>query len=79
MNMLPLTTDPKNHERIYRIATEMIQNGLPPKFVQRTQTLAMEFEGAFDLMVLWQAESDVTEKGKIIDDLEKHLLDLQDR
>lgn len=75
---IPLTTDPKNHERVYRIAAEMIHKGLPPKFVQRAQTLALEYEGAFDLMVLWNEEADDEEKKKIICDLEEHIEDIRD-
>lgn len=73
-----LSTEQKHHREIYEIAASMIQAGLPPKFVQRAQNLAIEYEGAYDLMVLWHEESETEERGKIIADLEEHIDDKRD-
>ena len=62
---------------IYSIAAKMSETGLPPKFVKRSVDLAFEYDGIFDLFVLWQEEDNIEEKNQIIADIEEHVEDIQ--
>ena len=71
--MIPLTTDPKHKVEIYKIATEMAESGLSASFVADTVDLALEFEGAYDLMMMWSKEKDQAECDEIVTDLQEEI------
>ena len=73
----PFTTDPKNYGTIFEIAAQMIKSGLPSKFVDRVQDHAKEFEGTFNLVVLWQQETEQEEKNAILADLQEAVDDTE--
>lgn len=66
-------TDPKAHVQIMEIATRMKHAGLSNQFISDTAKLAQEYEGAYDLIVLWAKEE--TEKGRneIVADLQEEI------
>lgn len=68
--MIPLTTDPKHRVEIYKIATQMSQAELSASFVSDAVDLALEFEGAYDLLVMWSKEEDQKERDEIVADLQ---------
>lgn len=72
---LPFTTDPKNYGTIFEIAALMIKSGLPSKFANKVQEHAKEYEGSFNLMVMWQQESEQDERNEIIADLQEAIDD----
>jgi len=74
-DIVPFITDPKNYGTIFEIAALMIKNGLPSKFVNRVQDHAKQFEGSYDLMVLWNNETDQDERNEIIADLQEAIDD----
>lgn len=70
---LPLATDPKNYGIIHEISGEMLTLGLPPKFIERARRLAMEFEGGFDLLLLWRNAADQDFKNEVLADIEEQI------
>lgn len=74
-DILPFTTDPKNYGTIFEIAALMIKSGLPSKFVNRVQEHAKEFDGSFNLMVMWNQETEQEERNEIIADLQEAIDD----
>jgi DNA-binding phage protein len=66
-------TKPEDHIRIMEIATMMKQSGLSNEFVSLAATMAQEYEGTFDLMVLWTESSDQEEKDEIIADIQEEI------
>jgi len=66
-------TDPSAHVQIMEIATRMKHVGLSNQFISDVAKLAQEYEGAFDLMVLWDQEE--TEKGRneVVADLQEEI------
>lgn len=71
-----LITNPNKYSTILDIGTMMTNAGLPPIFVDRAINLAKEFEGGFDLLVLWRDEQDNTTKNKILADIQKEIEEL---
>jgi hypothetical protein len=72
-------TSPDAHVEIYRIATDMDGEGLSRQFISDAVQLALEYEGAFDLMKLWTNERDPEAKGEIISSLQEEIDDNQDK
>ena len=71
--MIPYTTDPKHHVHIMEVATEMTKKGLSDKFVSQTALMAQEYEGTYDLMVLWSEATDEVERNQIVADIQEEL------
>lgn len=57
-------------EVAYDIGVKMSQAGLPAPFVRNAIELALDLEGAFDLLELWRDEDDLSERDEIIADLQ---------
>ena len=66
-------TDPKSHVQIMSIATQMKKEGLSDDFVSASATLAQEYEGAHDLMVLWTEAENEAEKNEVVADLQEEI------
>lgn len=58
------------HLELYGIAVAMGQAGLPEEFIAAAVETAFEYEGVYDLMVMWRDEDDPTERGEIVADLQ---------
>jgi hypothetical protein len=58
------------HLELYAIAVAMGQAGLPEEFIAAAVETAFEFEGAYDLMVMWRDEDDPAERDEIVADLQ---------
>ena len=71
--MIPLTTNPKHRVEIYKIATDMAESGLSAAFVSDAVDMALEFEGAYDLMVMWTKEDEQKERDEIVADLQEEI------
>lgn len=71
--MIPLTTVPKHRVEIYKIATDMAGSGLSATFVSDAVDMALDFEGAYDLMVMWAKEEDQKERDEIVADLQEEI------
>lgn len=63
-------------ERILDIVSEMYDAGIERSFCTSAGELAMDFEGIYDLLVLWSEETDPAERDAIIQDLEDTLEDV---
>ncbi|MGB0678930.1 MAG: helix-turn-helix domain-containing protein [Polyangiales bacterium] len=57
-------------QEILSIATAMSQAGLPERFVADAVKTAIDFEGVYDLMCMWQAEEEAKERDAIVADLQ---------
>jgi hypothetical protein len=55
----------------YAIGLEMQKAGLPNGFIVAAVTTASEYEGIFELLQLWSAESDQAERDAIVSDLQE--------
>lgn len=55
------------------IGNKMRREGLTGEFVTNAIETALEFEGVYDLMVLYDEETDVHEKEEIIADIQDML------
>ncbi len=64
-------TDPKTHVHIMGIATRMKHARLSNQFISDAAKLAQEYEGAYDLMVLWDQE--VKGRSEIVADLQEEI------
>lgn len=62
-------TTPQQQLRVSQIATAMRDAGLKSPFVADCVSLANEYEGAHDLMVLWAEAKSQTEKDDVVRDL----------
>ena len=72
--MTPFKTDPKAHVHIMEIASEMKKAGLSDEFISGSATLAQEYEGAYDLVVLWaENANDQEERDEIAADLQEEI------
>jgi DNA-binding phage protein len=56
---------------VYQLASEMAKVGLSDKFITAMVGLASQYEGVYDLMVLWSEENDQGEKDHIIADIQE--------
>jgi len=55
---------------IKHICTEMIKAGISKKFVAGVERAAWEFEGIYDLMKMWDEETDEKERELYIADIQ---------
>ena len=74
---LILSTDKSNFGKIHEISGEMLKEGLSASFVERAMRLAMDFEGGYDLFLLWHNEKDGIAKNEILVDIENEIEELK--
>ncbi|PWU21023.1 MAG: hypothetical protein C5B49_03250 [Bdellovibrio sp.] len=67
--MSAFKTSPEQQVRVYEIATAMKNAGLGANFITDCVKLALEYEGAHDLMALWAEASNQEEEDEVIADL----------
>lgn len=73
--MISFTTTSEQKLELYQIATQMSAAGLPADFIAAAVKRAEEYEGTFDLMILWRDENDSQERNETIADLEEAIED----
>ena len=66
-------TSPEQHLEVYGIATAMKTAGLGASFITDCVKLALEYEGAHDLIALWAEAESPNEKNDIIADLQDEI------
>ena len=64
------TTTSEQKLEVYKIAAAIAASGLSAHFISGAVALASEYEGAYDLMKLWSAET-IQEQDEICADLEE--------
>ena len=64
---------------LFEIAMQMKQAGLADKFITDAVNTAQEFEGVYDLMVMWRDESDPKERDEIVADIQDMIDDTAQR
>lgn len=69
--MIPFTTTAEQKVEVYGVATTMKHAGLPDRFIQAAVEVASEYEGAYDLMVLWRDTDDEEARADIVHDLQE--------
>lgn len=65
----------KNKNKLFDIKVKMIQNGLSRTFVNLASQIAMEFDGVYDLFIMWNDETDQTECSEIIATIQELIKD----
>lgn len=55
---------------LFKIAIAMKKSGIPDTFVVRAVRAALDYEGIFDLMKLWENETETPEREEIISDIQ---------
>ncbi|MBS1958420.1 MAG: helix-turn-helix transcriptional regulator [Bdellovibrionales bacterium] len=68
--MIPFTTTAKQKVKVYIVAAAMNQAGLSAVFIEKAVSVAIEYEGMFDLMELWLEESDPSDRQGIEADIQ---------
>lgn len=68
--MIPFETKPENVLDIFSIGLRMRSSGLSPLFVASVAFMAIEYEGTYDLMVLWDRSKDGSNRDDILADLQ---------
>ena len=69
--MIPFATTSEQKVKVYTIAAMMNQFGLSATFVERAVSLAVEYEGMFDLLELWSEELNTRDKHEIEADMQE--------
>lgn len=69
---VPFTTTLEQKARFYKIALEMFKSGLSYEFSNKL-TLLADYEGVYDLLVMWHKEKDPKERDEIIADLQEEI------
>lgn len=64
---------------LYRVATVMKKAGLSDSFIASAVEFAREYKGGFDLMMLWEEETDPKEKEETIADIQEGIDDYLER
>jgi len=64
---------------LFEIAMQMKQAGLADKFITEAVNTAQEFEGVYDLMVMWRDESDPKERDEVVADIQDMIDDTAQR
>jgi len=49
---------------LFKIAIAMKKSGIPDTFVVRAVRAALDYEGIFDLMKLWEDETEISERSE---------------
>ncbi len=70
--VVPFITTLEQKARFYKIALEMLKSGLSEEFANKV-TLLANYEGVYDLMVMWHKEKDPKERKEIIADLQEEI------
>lgn len=70
-----LETTEEQKKQIYPIAKKMIEARIDKMFVYSIVDIAEKYEGAFDLMVMWDEETDLEEKRACLADLKELIFD----
>lgn len=63
---------------IERISIKMLASGLSDDFVLEVAQLAEDWEGIYDLMMMWDEERDLDERQLILDNLEDLIKNIGD-
>ena len=71
--MTTYATTSEQRISLYGIATLMRSSGLLTDFIDRAVLLATVYEGAYELMKLWENETDQSERDEIIADLQEEI------
>lgn len=66
-------TTPEQQLKVYEVATLMNAHGLSTVFITDCVKLALEYEGAHDLMVLWSEAVSQADKHEVIADLQDEI------
>lgn len=64
---------------MFAIGTEMKKEGLSVEFISAAVMTALEFEGVYDLMQLWNECTDVEERAEIVADIQDMIDDCQQK
>ncbi len=59
-----------NKLELFEIATKMKKAKLSSDFITAAVQTAMEFEGVYDLMRMWESETDAKERNEIVADIQ---------
>jgi DNA-binding phage protein len=70
------TTSPNQKVKIYQMAANMKLTGLSDEFISNLVEMSSSYEGAFNLMQMWEEEKDPKEREEIISDLQDEIDDL---
>lgn len=71
--MNDFVTKPEQSVEVYKIAAKMSEHGLSASFIADAVEMALNYEGAFDLLQLWNEESEDAERDEIIADLSEEI------
>jgi DNA-binding phage protein len=71
--MIPYETKPENVLDIFGIAMRLRAANLSPAFVANVALMALEYEGTYDLMVLWDRCEDPVHRDEILADLQDEI------
>ena len=71
--MIPFSTTDEQKIEVYKVAVSMHEAGLSNAFVTEAVQLSLEYEGAYELMKLWQEEDDHEERNEIVADLQDEI------
>ena len=61
---------PNLQVELFEIGALMNQEKLPEDFIASAVRTAMEFEGVYDLMKMWEKETDAAERSEIVADIQ---------
>jgi DNA-binding phage protein len=70
---------PNLQVELFEIGAAMNQEKLSDSFIAQAVRTAMEFEGVYDLMKMWEKESDPTERAEIVADIQDLIDDCEQR
>jgi len=69
-----------NHDlELFEIASLMNKSGLPSDFISLAVRTSMDFEGVYDLMILWRDEDNKKERSEIVADIQDMIDDCAQR
>jgi hypothetical protein len=71
--MIPFTTTPEQKIRLYHIASLLNNVGISTKFITDAVKMSEEYEGLYDLLVLWEEEQDEETRGEILADIQEEI------
>lgn len=65
-----------DEDTLYDICGDLINAGYDYRFAEATKLAALQFEGVYDLLLMWAVEKNPRERRKIIADIAELLLDI---
>jgi DNA-binding phage protein len=68
---------PEQDVSLFSISREMQKTGLPAEFISAAIRTALQYEGVADLIFLWAAETQASERDEIIADIQELIDDCQ--